>query len=79
MTLPSSRVIARSTPGNVENVPARSTSAMLTRQSKSSAPEPGGWARSSRVTPPPFFQGTAGRSRHRRTAASSAMPPLCHQ
>jgi hypothetical protein len=35
---------------------------MLTRQSKSLMLAPRGWQTISRVTPPPFFQGMAGKS-----------------
>jgi hypothetical protein len=36
--------------------------AMLTRQSKLPMSAPDGWQTISRVTPPPFFQGIAGKS-----------------
>jgi hypothetical protein len=62
MPPPSSSVITRSMPEKDENGPSLATAAMLTRQSKSSMFAPGGWHTTSRVTPPPFFQGMVGRS-----------------
>ena len=57
MPAPSSNTIVRSTPGKRENGPSRSTSAMLTRQSKASSAAPGGCTAISVVRPAPFFQG----------------------
>ena len=70
---PSSMLRIRSTPGNRENGPALVTSAVLTRQSKSLKEAPAGEAATSRVTPPPFFQGTARRSRCRQELRAAAV------
>ena len=60
---PSMTVRMRHNPGKVENGPSEATSAMLSRQANS----PSSSCRAiSRVTPPPFFQGTGARSAYRR-------------
>jgi hypothetical protein len=74
---PASTAIRRSTPGKAENGPLEHTSAMLTRQSKVVRSLCTGYRATSRVTPPPFFQGTAARSAARsvRTTARAIPPP----
>lgn len=59
---PSIRVMTLSTPGKAEKGPSASICATLTRQSKSSKLAPAGCQSTSRVKPPPFFQGVAGNS-----------------
>ena len=59
---PSIKVITLSTPEKAEKGPSLSICATLTRQSKSSKLAPAGCQSTSRVRPPPFFQGEAGRS-----------------
>jgi len=48
-------------PGESREGPLLAMCAMLTRQSKESSPPPCGMQTISRVKPPPFFQGVAGK------------------